>query len=480
MGVTGSHEILGTAHYMSPEQASGEPVDARSDLYSLGVTTYFALTSQLPFEGTSPSAVLAKVLTSSAPGVGTSRPDIPARLAEVVDRCLMREPAARYSTGEELAEAVGSAYAAPPEPPPQVRALLNTAQEMDTAVGLLALVGVFALAVPSDLLDLRYFLILVLVFAPIVAFPFALLTSVRRVLQAGLDSDDVRAAIEAVARSRVEVNRAMLEDPKAARRRFGRLARWYLLSAFALVVTAFVLMLVDVVLELDAPLDEIVMRVGVASLLIAVLMVAAVIVGAPIALIVSIVFPRFARRRRPLGLSLRLLQGRLGDWFIRLAGHGLDVREHGGQPSAERTEVLLGDAVAALFEALPSHVRERFHDVPGAVSRLESDARRLRDRESLLDRAIQQAGSSLGLASSRQKATVAELTQARELTRARLTAAVAALESIRLDLLRLQAGVGSVDDLTEDLEKAREINAAVDAELAGRDAVRELTGSRTS
>lgn len=69
--------------------------------------------------------------------------------------------------------------------------------------------------------------------------------------------------------------------------------------------------------------------------------------------------------------------------------------------------------------------------------------------------------------------TVDELHAARERARDRLESAVAALENMRLDLLRLQAGIGTPDQLTEDLEKAQEVSAAVDAELEGRVEVSE-------
>ena len=73
-GMTGAEEVLGTAEFMSPEQASGEEVDARSDIYSLGVLGFYALTGRFPFEGSNAMAVLAQHLTKPAPPVASVAP----------------------------------------------------------------------------------------------------------------------------------------------------------------------------------------------------------------------------------------------------------------------------------------------------------------------------------------------------------------------------------------------------------------------
>src|SRR5881409_2806109 len=72
--------ITGTARYMSPEQACGEPVDARSDLYSLGATLFYALTGRAPFEATNVPAILTKHVYEIAPRVQQLRPEVPVKL----------------------------------------------------------------------------------------------------------------------------------------------------------------------------------------------------------------------------------------------------------------------------------------------------------------------------------------------------------------------------------------------------------------
>jgi len=72
VGTTARGEFMGTAHFMSPEQATGERLDGRSDLYSLGVTAFYALTGTLPFDGPTMPAVLAQLLTQPPPRVATA------------------------------------------------------------------------------------------------------------------------------------------------------------------------------------------------------------------------------------------------------------------------------------------------------------------------------------------------------------------------------------------------------------------------
>ena len=129
-GVTGVGEILGTADYMSPEQASGEGADHRSDIYSLGVVAFYALSGRLPFEGATVGAVLAKHITQPPPSIAESVPGLPATLGDAVDRCLAKDPAHRFANAEALADAVGTALAARREAPRPIRIFTKKASEI--------------------------------------------------------------------------------------------------------------------------------------------------------------------------------------------------------------------------------------------------------------------------------------------------------------------------------------------------------------
>jgi tRNA A-37 threonylcarbamoyl transferase component Bud32 len=107
-GLTIDGYVLGTVQYMSPEQASGEPVDARSDVYALGVVGYHALTGALPFDGP-PHAVIVAHVTKPVPLVQSVAPTVRATLAAVIDRCLRKDPAERFPTADALATALDEA-----------------------------------------------------------------------------------------------------------------------------------------------------------------------------------------------------------------------------------------------------------------------------------------------------------------------------------------------------------------------------------
>ncbi|MCU0621717.1 MAG: serine/threonine protein kinase, partial [Gemmatimonadales bacterium] len=107
--LTEQGRVLGSVHYMSPEQATGEPLDGRSDLYALGVIGFQALTGQLPFRADAPGAVLVMHATRPAPPVREAAPDVPEALARAIDRCLAKAPAERFATGEALADALTAA-----------------------------------------------------------------------------------------------------------------------------------------------------------------------------------------------------------------------------------------------------------------------------------------------------------------------------------------------------------------------------------
>jgi serine/threonine-protein kinase len=100
MTETGS--IVGTAHYLSPEQAKGGEVDPRSDLYSLGVVLYELLTGKTPFDGETPVEIAMKHLSTPPKPPSQLRPDIPRELDMVVMRALAKNPDERYQSADEM------------------------------------------------------------------------------------------------------------------------------------------------------------------------------------------------------------------------------------------------------------------------------------------------------------------------------------------------------------------------------------------
>jgi serine/threonine-protein kinase len=100
--MTEEGSIIGTAQYLSPEQARGTQVDQTSDLYSLGIVLYEMLTGQVPFTGDSPVEIAMKHLSAVPPPLRDKRPDVPKSLELVVLRALAKDPAQRYQSADEM------------------------------------------------------------------------------------------------------------------------------------------------------------------------------------------------------------------------------------------------------------------------------------------------------------------------------------------------------------------------------------------
>jgi predicted ATPase len=98
--------VLGTIAFMSPEQTRGEPLDGRSDVFSLGCVLYLAATGRLPFSGASTLAIMHDIATLNPPAPSALRTDLPPEFDVVIDHALAKDKEQRYSSAAELAEAI--------------------------------------------------------------------------------------------------------------------------------------------------------------------------------------------------------------------------------------------------------------------------------------------------------------------------------------------------------------------------------------
>ncbi len=470
-GGTAVGEVLGTAQYMSPEQATGEKVDGRSDLYSLGVVAFYALSGRLPFDAAEVPALLAMHITKPAPPVSSLAPGVPGKLAQAVDRCHTKDPADRFQTGEALAEAVAASTAVTREVPPAIRVWLTKGQSAKAPLRILSVFAGIGFAVPLVVMGHVSWGALTWIAVPWSLFALFRLYHTQRVLAAGYGLDDLRLAMRNhLERRREELAFEYDREPSVA----GRIIRWIMFTALGTAAASAAGSLVFPTVETLS-----VIAIGGGSITFA-------------ALFLGMAFP--GQRRRPrdteLEFRIRLWKGKLGEWLAKFAGVGLRRAALPAVAGHRPTEIAIGLAADALFEALPKETRKDLKDLPAVLRRLEADARGLRARVDELNALVAGAGDesvgakSTSLRAGAGQATAAtaearqklrtDLTEERDRVAQRLATSVAALENIRLDLLRLTAGVGTVDQISADLTEARRVGAEVDAMLAGRREVEAL------
>jgi len=291
--------VLGTAAFMSPEQARGEPVDVRSDVYSLGVVAYYALSGRLPFDAATDGALLMLHITTPAPPLRTVARAVPAGLAQIVDRCLAKEPWARFRDAPALIRAIAEAVQ-PPRAPLAVRAFLlggGGGGDGNRALMSLVLLLVAALSwIYTNDPALRAAASAAL--AAALLLPLGMkLARARRLLAAGYGHQDVvTALIEDRGRRGEELSFVYGATP----RRFERAVQW--LARIATLAVALWVWLSPA----EAAVEPAAAAAGLALL-------AAVVARARTELRTD---PRGARR-------LWLWRGPMGRWFFRLAGLGL-------------------------------------------------------------------------------------------------------------------------------------------------------------
>jgi serine/threonine-protein kinase len=345
-GLTRVGEIVGTPEYMSPEQATGDRVDGRSDLYSLALTAYFGLTGTVPMSAESTGKVLARQLTELLPSVATVRPDLPAPLAAAIDRCLEKDPAARFDNAEALVEALDAAQLVAPEIPLPIRLFAQEAGTMSMIVAFGAFFIHFMApgrATDSD----ENLLPMIAIFGVLIARVLVTLSDARRLALAGFAPDDVRRGLAAVLAER-DQRRVELRADAAARRARRRTF-----------IAGCVLLALAPVFGLWAFSFRTLIRPGYYRVN---LPGAVLIISAAIMLGVSTVLLGRSPFRMPVGERLfRLLWlGPIGRAFVRLAGRGIKppaAASVSTRPSAPRAPtpvathrppVVAPDRVAAL------------------------------------------------------------------------------------------------------------------------------------
>lgn len=360
------------------------------------------------------------LLAGGFPEDGASLPrSVPQRLTDILGRATAPAPAERFATGDELAAALREVRAGAGTLPVPLRRFAHEiessgAELATTVTAGIVTTAVFRLVVWDDLFGA--------IAAGVVLALFGTLTIVRLTRFLGAVREFIRQGYGHEA-ARVAVAVAEQERMVALPTGQPRWRRWLTAS----VLGAFGMVAVRSATATSSTLLGILgMGVGIAAL--------------------TAAASRLWHSDRPgRGVWQRKVAGPIGRLIFRLMGIGLsrETRPVAGEPTA----LALGRGAQAAWEALPDADRRRLPDVPSLIGHLERQALRLRG-----------AGDT-------------------PTEPARFASAVTALETLRLDLWRLQAGAITADDLTSDLDAVRRVGEEIDAAVEGRRAVREVLRS---
>jgi serine/threonine protein kinase len=429
-------KLMGTAHFMSPEQGAKKPLDGRSDIYSLGVVGYLAVSGRLPFEEASLPALIVRQSMDTPPSVKSIAPGLPSALAAAIDRCVDPNPAGRFADGEELAAALAPSSDSRSVLPPALRAWLAAQNPLtlpylgwSTAFSVLTLGNVYANFIhnpgssPGDVAMLAT--IASLPIFPVIGFH---LNQAHKQFRAGYTLSDLRSALEIAEKERTESEALTNKGERSAGLRYLQLAT--IASAGWLAVT-FGLLATGVIHENRTPIAWIFAPILTTMAL-----------GALSNALGLQFIPTRIRNWWQTGIRDRLWNGKLGEWFADRLGAPEQSRAVGGGVFRP-TEAALGIAASELFAALPEPYRVELFEIPAIVASLEARAAEARAEVDVVA-ALARPGSD----------DTAVLEARRNAASANLAASVGALERIRLDLLKLHAGAGDLKPLTTLIEEA--------------------------
>ena len=430
-------EVCGTPEFMSPEQARGREMDARSDLYSLGATAFYALSGRVPFEGRSAAEVLARHISEPAPsldGVGLS---VPRRLARLVDACLAKEADARPASAEALAAQLGLAIEQRRELPAALRAFVKRDGRLDGGGTVLALLGSATAGVVVAATAGLAAGVGVMLGTALIGPPLFALFAARRLLRLGFTHADLAPAFRSEQESSREERRV---QPRRVRALLERAA-----GAVARVAATTTLLTAGVALF---------SRNATAGSALA------TVAGVGVALTVAATIAHLAlmQQRRDVDVEFwsRIWSGRFGTWAFETARRLRGSTAPARAMTHRATELSLSLAAEALFESLPEATQASLGDVPALLQRLQHDATRVREE----------------LANLQDADALADPMRAvRDQLQERLRDTVSAMETLRLDLLRLHAGALSLERFTTQLEHAADLSDDIGRLLDAQDEV---------
>ncbi len=443
---TSADDVAGTMRYMAPEQAMGGRVDGRADLYALGVTLFFAASGRYPHRGLNAVALMARQqqqVDTSSPDDSLRRhaPRLPVSLADAIDQCLALRPDDRFDDAAAFVAALERTQDGG-ELPVGARAvragIVGTMSLADWTIaiayaGFLLVLGEEARTFGRGIMVATVQAVLTFASISMAVRGGETLLAMRRALRAGVSPDDVATALA--------------PPPAPPVTEVGPIKGALMLTAASVLGYA------------QGSIDE--------QALPAVIELAGNVLtwlAPPI-----LIHRALTGMRHESGFSSWLyafvrkpLAERVVGWF---GGRARNTSARVA-PANAPTEVLLDRAAHDIFARLPQSLQESLRELPVAAAGLARSAALLRVQV----QELHEAQRALRMGGAPNEDTLAVLHRDHAAAQARLGATVAALENIRLELLRLEAGQSIPGSLTEQLEVVRDLQRRVDA----NDAVRHL------
>jgi serine/threonine-protein kinase len=456
--------VTGTPEFMSPEQALGTRMDARSDLYSLGATAFYAFSGRFPFEGASATEVLAKQVTETASPLAAVGSTVPRKIASLVDRCLAKDPAHRPPSAQALADELGVALERRRELPLALRAFVKRTARINGGGTIVAGIGLLA---TSTFVSAWYggWAGLTTFWGIALGGPFAYFVgAARRLLLQGFDHKDIGPAF------RNEIDLAREELSMEHRVGAAALERWLPAIAKTSGVIAVALVGLRAFLRAEGPLFGAIVSGYAKPGIIAAAWLFGVSAITAVVSTVSLLTLRQQQRDVDTEFWARIWIGRIGKAAFTIARKLLGTRGPRVAMTHRATELSLGMAAEQLYESLPKDTQRALADLPAVLKRLQHDAQALRQHYDDLQEALAEAGFAGA------SAEYAGVREARDAVHAKLGETVGALETIRLNLLRLHAGSTTIDGLTTHLGLAADVSREVERLIAARDDVERMIG----
>jgi hypothetical protein len=288
--------------------------------------------------------------------------------------------------------------------------------------------------------------------APVVVYLIINGVLVRRALDAGFGYEDLIAGLRQELEDRREERRFEVgrEPPLAF-----KIVRWFAYGAWG--VLAAVLLILPMT-PVDVPVAALVESYGAHFAWLIIIALAGSAFG--------MMYPgrRLSDRDWLSSLRWKFWHGRFGRWLVRMSGIGGNARTRA--TGAHRpTEIAIGLAAQDLYDALPRKMQQDFRDLPRILRRLEDEAQAVRTRVSKLTSTEAGVGPPSEPGAAEHARLIADLRAAKQREQDRLATTVAALEAIRLDLLRLSAGVGDPASLSRAMTAAARLGQQVDASV---------------